>query len=78
MIVFKPQVIKIMDGIWHREGMDLRMMPYACLATGSQVMTLERREERESTCPYFVWKHSINPLVAMVQKVDFDTYYCEL
>ena len=31
------QVIAIMDSIWNREGMDLRMMPYNCLATGSQV-----------------------------------------
>ena len=31
------QVITIMDSIWNREGMDLRMMPYNCLATGSQV-----------------------------------------
>ena len=32
------QVIAIMDSIWNREGMDLRMMPYNCLATGSQVL----------------------------------------
>ena len=31
------KVIRIMDSIWNREGLDLRMMPYACLATGSQV-----------------------------------------
>ena len=31
------QVIAIMDSIWNREGMDLRMMPYNCLATGNQV-----------------------------------------
>lgn len=35
------QVISIMDSIWHREGMDLRMMPYNCLATGSQVGMIE-------------------------------------
>merc|ERR1711997_52177 len=35
------QVIAIMDTIWHREGMDLRMMPYNCLATGSQVGMIE-------------------------------------
>lgn len=35
------QVIRIMDRIWNREGMDLRMMPYACLATGSQVGMIE-------------------------------------
>jgi phosphatidylinositol-4,5-bisphosphate 3-kinase len=35
------QVIRIMDSIWNREGLDLRMMPYACLATGSQVGMIE-------------------------------------
>merc|ERR1719511_405377 len=35
------QVIAIMDSIWNREGMDLRMLPYACLATGSQVGMIE-------------------------------------
>merc|ERR1719510_2039651 len=35
------QVIKIMDHIWHSEGMDLRMTPYSCLATGNQVGIIE-------------------------------------
>lgn len=35
------QVIRIMDHIWHTEGMDLRMTPYTCLATGSQVGVIE-------------------------------------
>jgi len=35
------QVIRIMDSIWNREGLSLRMMPYACLATGSQVGMIE-------------------------------------
>ncbi|QQP35716.1 Uncharacterized protein FKW44_024011, partial [Caligus rogercresseyi] len=35
------QVIKIMDHIWHTEGLDLRMTPYTCLATGSQVGMIE-------------------------------------
>jgi len=30
-------VIAIMDHIWHTEGLDLRMTPYTCLATGPQV-----------------------------------------
>ena len=34
------QVIRIMDHIWRdQEGMDLRMTPYSCLATGNQVMS---------------------------------------
>ena len=32
------QVIAIMDSIWNREGMDLKMMSYNCLATGSMVL----------------------------------------
>ena len=35
------QVIRIMDHIWHTEGMDLRMTPYTCLATGPQVGVIE-------------------------------------
>jgi len=35
------QVIRIMDHIWHTEGMDLRMTPYSCLATGTQVGVIE-------------------------------------
>lgn len=35
------QVIKIMDHIWHTEGVDLRMTPYTCLATGHQVGMIE-------------------------------------
>ncbi|XP_013776261.1 phosphatidylinositol 4,5-bisphosphate 3-kinase catalytic subunit alpha isoform-like [Limulus polyphemus] len=35
------QVIYIMDSIWQNEGLDLRMLPYACLATGKQVGMIE-------------------------------------
>ncbi|XP_018496973.1 phosphatidylinositol 4,5-bisphosphate 3-kinase catalytic subunit alpha isoform [Galendromus occidentalis] len=35
------QVIRIMDSIWKREGLDLRMMPYACLSTGENVGMIE-------------------------------------
>lgn len=35
------QVIQIMDSIWQNEGLDLRMMPYACLATGKHVGMIE-------------------------------------
>ena len=35
------QVIRIMDHIWRMEGMDLRMTPYSCLATGNQVGIIE-------------------------------------
>ena len=34
-------VISIMDHIWHTEGLDLRMTPYTCLATGNQVGMIE-------------------------------------
>ncbi|XP_037075832.1 phosphatidylinositol 4,5-bisphosphate 3-kinase catalytic subunit alpha isoform-like isoform X2 [Pollicipes pollicipes] len=35
------QVIKIMDHTWDQEGLDLRMMPYSCLATGSMMGMIE-------------------------------------
>ncbi|OTF74718.1 hypothetical protein BLA29_000662, partial [Euroglyphus maynei] len=35
------QVIRIMDQIWRRENLDLRMLPYNCLATGNQVGLIE-------------------------------------
>lgn len=35
------QVIHVMDNIWRNEGLDLRMMPYACLATGKHVGIIE-------------------------------------
>lgn len=35
------QVIRIMDTIWQNEGLNLRMMPYACLATGKEVGMIE-------------------------------------
>lgn len=35
------QVIKIMDDIWQSEGLDLRMIPYGCLATGQNAGMIE-------------------------------------
>lgn len=35
------QVIRIIDVIWRREGLDLKMLPYTCLATGKQVGMIE-------------------------------------
>jgi phosphatidylinositol-4,5-bisphosphate 3-kinase len=35
------QVITIMDSIWRSEGLDLKMLPYTCLATGKQVGLIE-------------------------------------
>ncbi|XP_074594657.1 phosphatidylinositol 4,5-bisphosphate 3-kinase catalytic subunit alpha isoform-like [Brevipalpus obovatus] len=35
------QVIRIFDLIWRKEGYDLRMLPYTCLATGKQVGMIE-------------------------------------
>ncbi|KAI0224779.1 Phosphatidylinositol 4,5-bisphosphate 3-kinase catalytic subunit alpha [Lamellibrachia satsuma] len=35
------QVIGIMDSIWQTEGLDLKMMPYGCLATGYNVGMIE-------------------------------------
>ena len=35
------QVIAIMDSIWQKEGLDLHMNPYSCLATGQNVGMIE-------------------------------------
>ena len=35
------QVIRIMDLIWRRENLDLKMLPYTCLATGRHVGMIE-------------------------------------
>ncbi|CAG2164937.1 unnamed protein product [Oppiella nova] len=35
------QVIRIIDLIWRRENLDLKMLPYTCLATGKQVGMIE-------------------------------------
>lgn len=35
------QVITVIDAIWRSEGLDLKMLPYTCLATGKQVGMIE-------------------------------------
>ncbi len=50
------QVISIMDNIWQAEGMDLRMTPYTCLATGHRVGMIQVR--RLSSQVYADW-HTI-------------------
>ena len=35
------QIIAIMDSLWKSEGLDLRMLPYGCLATGEQCGMIE-------------------------------------
>ncbi|CAH1772431.1 unnamed protein product [Owenia fusiformis] len=35
------QIIQIMDSIWQSEGLDLRMNPYGCVATGCKVGMLQ-------------------------------------
>ncbi|XP_070560481.1 phosphatidylinositol 4,5-bisphosphate 3-kinase catalytic subunit alpha isoform-like [Ptychodera flava] len=35
------QVFRIMDSIWKNEGIDLRMIPYGCLATGNKTGMVE-------------------------------------
>jgi phosphatidylinositol kinase/protein kinase (PI-3 family) len=35
------QVLRIMDDLWKKEGLDLRMLPYGCVSTGDQQGMLE-------------------------------------
>ena len=35
------QIIRYMDKIWRKEGLDLRMTPYQCVSTGDELGMLE-------------------------------------
>jgi hypothetical protein len=35
------QMFRIMDNIWRREGLDLKMIPYTCVSTGDEIGMLE-------------------------------------
>ncbi|XP_056129734.1 phosphatidylinositol 4,5-bisphosphate 3-kinase catalytic subunit delta isoform isoform X2 [Lampris incognitus] len=35
------QMIQLMENLWKREGLDLRMIPYGCLSTGSKMGLIE-------------------------------------
>lgn len=39
--VLTLQMIRIMDRLWQSEGMDLKLSPYGCIATGDEVGLLE-------------------------------------
>jgi len=39
--VLTLQVIRIMDKMWKAEGMDLRLKPYGCVATGDEIGMIE-------------------------------------
>lgn len=52
-----------MDHIWHTEGLDLRMTPYTCLATGHQV-------KRFDVTSFDFFKHALLKIqVGMIQVV---------
>jgi len=69
------QVIRIMDHIWHTEGMDLRMTPYTCLATGNQVGVIE--VVRDAKTVYQV-KYSSSEITTLVELVYFFTSCSDL
>jgi len=35
--VLTLQIIRLMDKLWKREGLDLKMNPYGCIATGNEI-----------------------------------------
>eukprot|EP01103_Thecamoeba_quadrilineata_P016510 TRINITY_DN5541_c0_g2_i1.p1 TRINITY_DN5541_c0_g2~~TRINITY_DN5541_c0_g2_i1.p1 ORF type:complete len:1076 (+),score=197.79 TRINITY_DN5541_c0_g2_i1:18-3245(+) len=39
--VLTLQMLRLMDKLWKREGLDLRMHPYGCIATGNEVGMIE-------------------------------------
>ena len=68
------QVIRIMDHIWRDlEGMDLRMTPYSCLATGNQVGIIE--VVRNSKTVFDIQVGSIYPRNFHISLSLFFQYY---
>ena len=35
------QIIRIMDQVWKKEGLDLKLSPYGCISTGDEVGMIE-------------------------------------
>lgn len=35
------QLFTVMDGIWRRQGLDLKLIPYGCVATGDEIGMIE-------------------------------------
>ncbi|XP_064642424.1 phosphatidylinositol 4,5-bisphosphate 3-kinase catalytic subunit alpha isoform-like isoform X2 [Lineus longissimus] len=56
------QVIGIMDRIWQSEGLDLRMTPYGCLSTGTDVGMIEVVRDAQT-----VMKIQKNTMMAAIQ-----------
>ncbi|XP_055958531.1 phosphatidylinositol 4,5-bisphosphate 3-kinase catalytic subunit beta isoform [Patella vulgata] len=49
------QMLQIMDGIWQEEGLDLRMNPYGCLATGLEQGVIEVVTSSNTIANIQVW-----------------------
>ncbi|XP_064610271.1 phosphatidylinositol 4,5-bisphosphate 3-kinase catalytic subunit delta isoform-like [Liolophura sinensis] len=84
------QMIQIMDSIWQAEGLDLRMNPYGCLATGKETGMIEVVQKSETianivrsydrttfnrTCLYD-WIKANNPIDKWDQAVEEFTLSC--
>ena len=43
------QLLRIMDSVWHKCGLDLRMIPYGCCATGHDLGMIEVVKNSDTT-----------------------------
>ncbi|KAL8578264.1 hypothetical protein ACOMHN_005655 [Nucella lapillus] len=49
------QILQLMDNIWQAEGLDLRMNPYLCIATGDQQGLIEVVTESDTIANIQMW-----------------------
>ncbi|XP_076472546.1 phosphatidylinositol 4,5-bisphosphate 3-kinase catalytic subunit delta isoform-like [Babylonia areolata] len=49
------QILQLMDNIWQAEGLDLRMNPYMCIATGDQQGLIEVVTESDTIANIQMW-----------------------
>eukprot|EP01103_Thecamoeba_quadrilineata_P013540 TRINITY_DN3788_c0_g1_i1.p1 TRINITY_DN3788_c0_g1~~TRINITY_DN3788_c0_g1_i1.p1 ORF type:complete len:1188 (-),score=230.45 TRINITY_DN3788_c0_g1_i1:129-3692(-) len=89
--VLTLQMLRLMDKVWKKEGLDFRMHPYGCIATGNEVGMIEVVLNADTTAninkqyggPKAVlykdtlsrWLHKYNPSTAEFDKARENFYY---
>jgi len=76
------QLLRIMDSFWHKSGLDLRMIPYGCCATGHDLGMIEVVKNSDTTANIQVkyggknlgaWKDT--PIDQYLKDQNKDDYY---
>lgn len=51
------QILRVMDDLWHESGLELCMLPYACLSTGNELGLIEVVEDSETLASIIYKRH---------------------